>query len=146
MLARIQLALLRRLNATQALVEAKVAAVQAVPERLAAKVKRLLYVAPFYARAAVELAAEDFEAKYRGGITEAQRRIDDAPRYYTERLAALQAAAQQRASSAVDELIAAPDKLANEVAENVKAALEEAQATVDNAVGQAKAKADDLKQ
>ena len=60
--------------------------------------------------------------------------MDDAPRYYGEQLEAATAAA-----------LAKPDKIAHEVAVTVRAKLESAQQTVDDAVAQAKAQAESLR-
>lgn len=59
LLAKAQLAALRQFRATQAAVDARIAQVEAAPTLLLAKLRRAAYVAPFYARAALELFAED---------------------------------------------------------------------------------------
>lgn len=60
--------------------------------------------------------------------------MNDAPRYFAE-----------QATAAKDAALAAPDKLAQEVAATVKAQLDSAQANVDGALAQAKTQADSLK-
>ena len=64
---------------------------------LIAKFKRMAYVAPFYARAAMELMVEDVERKLEAAKKEATRRYEDAPRYFGAELQAAQAEASARA-------------------------------------------------
>jgi len=134
LLAKIQLAAIRQLRSAQAYVDAQVARAEAAPAKALAAAKRAIYVTPFYARAAVELAYEGALAKVGASADEVQRRVDDAPRYFSERLTA-----------AKDAALAAPDKLAQEVAATVKAQLDSAQASVDGALEQAKSQADSLR-
>jgi hypothetical protein len=60
-LARAQLAAVRSQRKAQARIERGVDNLQAVPVKAAAKAERLRKVAPFYAKAAVELATEDMQ-------------------------------------------------------------------------------------
>ena len=56
LVAKIQLAALRQLRSLRAKLDAKVAQAKEAPSKAVTAAKRAVYVAPFYARAAVEMA------------------------------------------------------------------------------------------
>jgi len=130
LLAKIQLAAVKRMRSAQAYLDAQIAAAEAAPAKALATARRMLYVAPFYARAAVELAVEGALDKLAEARVEAQRRIDDAPRYYGGQF-----------NDAKEKALAAPDKLVQEVSATVKAKLDTAQSTANLALSQAKVQA-----
>ena len=121
-------------GAAGTLAAAAAANAQLAVVRQVRKAQKLAYMAPFYAKAAVELKVEETQAA-----------IDDAPRYYSEQLALAQAAATAKVEETVAEITAAPDRIANTIAAEVKGQLDQAQAQSTALLDQAKGEVDTYK-
>jgi len=142
--ANVQLGVLRQVRKAQLATGDAVAAAQAAPARALDKAQRAAYATPFYAKAAVQLAVEDTSAQVASAKAEAERAINDAPRYLSTEIETRATSAQRAAAAAVDAAVAVPEKLIQQGASRVRNEFNSAQAQVDGALSKAKGVRDGL--
>lgn len=141
---KVQLVAMRQATSLQAYLRELSAELAATPQKLAANLKRQIYVMPFYMKAAAQIAYEDAEVQLQAFKAEAQRRIGRAPMEASAAVKAKLASAQVSAEEALERAIAAPDRITQSVSAQVSAELAAAKAQVDDLMGKAKAKRDEL--
>ena len=142
--AKVQLAAVRQYRRTRASLDDTASDLAAAPARILAAAQQAVRMAPFYAKAAVQIAYEDSVKNMEAFKVESQRRVVSAPQ---EARAASRLAfenARAAAASALNELAKAPDRLVEGVAAKVKDELQDAKAQVDAKLTAAQSKIDSV--